>query len=82
MQRQLRESRGAQRRSNIAAGTVIQLLSADVSQHLPPPGAARASANQGDALGLMPQAWTASIPSASAYPTPSSTARASSAGPC
>ena len=50
MQRQLRQPRRAKRRADSAAGAEIKLLAAYIRQHLPPVGAARAAANQRDAL--------------------------------
>ena len=52
MQRQLGQPRRAKRRADVTAGAEIQLLAANIRQHLPPVGAARAAADKRDALGL------------------------------
>ena len=50
--RQLRQPGRPQRRADVAPGTVIELLAADIRQHLPPVSAARPAADKRDALRL------------------------------
>ncbi len=72
-----------QRRADVAPGTVIELLAADIRQHLSPVSATRPAADKGDALRLDAAGvnHVHAVRQRIAHP-PSSTARASSAGPC